>query len=331
MQKPIHSAILLLLVGCTITVAPDPATIDSDGDGLTDYVELSGKSDPLNADSDGDGLDDKAESEAGTDPLAIDTDHDDIDDLREVELGINPNHPDTDLDFLADGAELSAGTDPLDSDSDDDGLNDGVELRPHSLTQEPTDPLSADTDRDQIPDGLEVRAGSSPTTPTPLGHVPTSACGQVIDFADLVFTRSGEAVGSRLAAIQDDERMPELPNWVVDQKVFWALYDGQSPAYYYLQLANLETGNVIPCRTCSSVFSEGVVQDVVQESGQWVVSVQNRDWLLIDQTVGQSPFTLGEFVTVYQAVIPDDPRRDPVGRMWMHSPSSCALVRVRSR
>jgi thiol-disulfide isomerase/thioredoxin len=90
----------------------DP-NLDSDGDGVTDTVELVNGTNPQEADSDGDGLDDGEEAERGTDPLDQDTDGDGLDDRAEVEdYGLDPLVADTDRDGFSDGAEIEAGSDP---------------------------------------------------------------------------------------------------------------------------------------------------------------------------------------------------------------------------
>jgi len=77
--------------------------VDSDGDGLFDYIEDIYGTDPNNPDSDGDGLLDGEEdaNQNGTqDPDETDA-----------------TNPDTDGDGFGDGAEVEAGTDPLDPQS----------------------------------------------------------------------------------------------------------------------------------------------------------------------------------------------------------------------
>lgn len=72
--------------------------VDSDGDGLTDADEITGRVNPyggptdyLSADSDGDGLSDWAEIVAGTDPNNADTDGDGVPDGMEVlDVGSDP-------------------------------------------------------------------------------------------------------------------------------------------------------------------------------------------------------------------------------------------------
>lgn len=106
-------------------------TLDSDGDGLLDGVELANGTDPDNADTDHDGLSDGAEVNTyGTDPLNPDTDNDGLSDGAEVNTyHTNPLDPDTDHDLLSDGFEVAHGTDPLDPDSDHDGIIDGLDTQ----------------------------------------------------------------------------------------------------------------------------------------------------------------------------------------------------------
>ena len=73
---------------------PDPAPIDTDGDGLTDVREAEIGTDPALPDSDGDGLNDLFEVELGTDPLEGDSDGDTLSDGDEVAAGLDALSPD---------------------------------------------------------------------------------------------------------------------------------------------------------------------------------------------------------------------------------------------
>lgn len=101
-------------------VAPDyrlaGGDLDSDGDGIPDWLELILGTDPYNPDSDDDGLSDGEEFWIYfTDPL----------------------NPDTDFDGLTDGAEAHVyQTDPLNPDTDGGGVYDG-----HEVIEDGTDPL----------------------------------------------------------------------------------------------------------------------------------------------------------------------------------------------
>jgi hypothetical protein len=79
------------------------ATLDDDGDGLPDSLELAIGTDPMNPDSDGDGLTDLEE-------LAWDGDASGYNPV----LDLNPLAVDTDNDGFPDGMEVTAEHDPLD-------------------------------------------------------------------------------------------------------------------------------------------------------------------------------------------------------------------------
>jgi outer membrane protein OmpA-like peptidoglycan-associated protein len=79
-------------------LAPSPAAVDSDGDGLSDRQEmLIYFTNPVMADSDGDGLNDREEIEI---------------------YGTNPNRLDSDGGGMRDGDEVRRGADPLDQGDD---------------------------------------------------------------------------------------------------------------------------------------------------------------------------------------------------------------------
>jgi len=91
--------------------------LDSDGDGIPDWLELLIGTDPYNPDTDGDGLSDGEEFWIYfTDPLNPDTDYDGLSDGAEVHVyRTDPLNPDTDGGGVYDGHEvMEDGTDPLD-------------------------------------------------------------------------------------------------------------------------------------------------------------------------------------------------------------------------
>ncbi len=162
-----------------VTPTPDPATVDTDSDGLTDAKEAELGTDPKVADTDADGVSDGDEITNGTDPndpkdpapSPADTDGDGVADDADTCVDVaNTDQVDTDADGLGDACdtdddndtlsdeeEAKAGTDPLLSDTDSDGLTDAAEVNEHK-----TDPLLADTDKDGISDGDEIAAGTDP-------------------------------------------------------------------------------------------------------------------------------------------------------------------------
>ena len=139
--------------------------VDSDDDGLSDYVENARGYDASVADIDDDMLSDYEEflltctdlknpgslnkgmidSEAVSYILDnniteisgvavdgfLDSDLDGVSDYCEVKLGLDKNNPDSDSDGLSDGEEMAKyGTSPLDADHDNDGTIDGNDLYP---------------------------------------------------------------------------------------------------------------------------------------------------------------------------------------------------------
>ncbi|MFO0727445.1 MAG: Ig-like domain-containing protein [Myxococcota bacterium] len=176
-------------------IGTDPHNPDTDGDHLSDGVEVNGGlTNPLDDDSDEDGVLDGNEDtnhngvvDAGeTDPRAADSDGDGVQDGTEIGLsapqGVGtssasfvpdrdpstttaPTVADTDGDGLSDGAEDRnhdgrvdvAETDPNDQDSDDDGVTDSQERQP--FVDSDGDGLinarDADSDNDGIFDGTE--------------------------------------------------------------------------------------------------------------------------------------------------------------------------------
>ena len=168
-------------------------TADSDGDGLTDDVELALGTSPVLWDSDFDNLGDAAEVALGSDPANPDTDGDTMPDGWEqsytncaLSALINNAGADAEGDGLPNEMEYVHGTSPCNSDSDGDGMQDGYEVTHNfdplnaldaaadadndGLTnlqerQRGTDPNRSDTDGDGMPDGWEVTYNLNPLAP----------------------------------------------------------------------------------------------------------------------------------------------------------------------
>ena len=106
--------------------------------GKTVIVRLGTDTDPASSDTDGDGLTDGAEMSIGTSPHYIDTDRDGLPDDWEHSNGLDPRSADgtngTTGDFDEDGlsnlGEYLNGTDPSDTDgdTDNDGVSDAAEV-----------------------------------------------------------------------------------------------------------------------------------------------------------------------------------------------------------
>lgn len=81
---------LYTLLPFALAAACTDPTLDTDGDGITDVIELELGFDPESADGDDDGLNDGQEQEAGTKPDVADTDGDGLSDGDEVAFGTDP-------------------------------------------------------------------------------------------------------------------------------------------------------------------------------------------------------------------------------------------------
>lgn len=143
---------------------------DLDGDDATNYTEYVNGTSPITSDSDGDGVTDGIELAYGLDPLdpadgLRDMDMDGLRDWWEaVHFGTTTAQDasgDPDGDEAQNLAEFLNNTNPLDSDTDDDLMPDGWEIA-HGL-----DPLNAldavsDPDMDHFPNLREYRLGNLP-------------------------------------------------------------------------------------------------------------------------------------------------------------------------
>lgn len=115
---------------------------DQDNDGLTNLEEYLAGTDPSKPDTDGDGLTDGVEVKTSlTNPLSKDSDRDGLTDDEEVNLyKTDPNNPDSDGDGLSDSDEVKIHkTNPNLADSDGDGSSDALEIK---LGTDPNNPAS---------------------------------------------------------------------------------------------------------------------------------------------------------------------------------------------
>jgi len=171
----------------TLTVRWEVENIekDSDGDGLSDYMEDFLKTDKNNKDSDKDGLNDGFEFKyLDTDLLKKDTDGNGVSDADE----------DFDKDGLTNIKEQEVGTNPASVDSDGDNLTDYEEV-----TKYQTNPLAIDTDKDEIYDDDEIKLGLDPNNPMTDGVTPD---------AKRMFEQTADD------SIKDNELL-ESNNWLV--------------------------------------------------------------------------------------------------------------------
>jgi len=139
----------IVLSGATAVNLIVGTSLDSDGDGIRDDIEISSGTNPNDADTDDDGIIDGDEDlnqngvvDAGeTDPFNVDTDGDGLQDG--TELGYTTVHDsDTNTEIFQPDLDDTTTTDPLDEDSDNDGAVDGIEDTNHDGKVDPgeTDP-----------------------------------------------------------------------------------------------------------------------------------------------------------------------------------------------
>lgn len=145
-------------------IDPNDAGQDPDGDGQSNLQEYMAGTDPQGGDSDGDGLSDGLEISIGTSTTNPDTDGDGMDDGWEYHNGLDPLNPgdaslDNDSDTLDNLQEYNLGTNPQSDDSDGDTLRDQDELNFYG-----TDPAKNDTDDDRLYDNEELDNGTDPLT-----------------------------------------------------------------------------------------------------------------------------------------------------------------------
>ncbi|MBK8254220.1 MAG: hypothetical protein IPK82_16325 [Polyangiaceae bacterium] len=155
---------------------------DTDGDGLTDDLELFIGTDPNDADTDNDGVIDGQEPNPTIDTdgdgliNALDTDSDDDGLFDGTELGLDCSNPDTDMTAgtcVADADNGATVTSPIDPDTDDGGVTDGSEdtNKNGAIDVGETDPTvgngaddnaNADDDGDGLTNAVELLIGTNP-------------------------------------------------------------------------------------------------------------------------------------------------------------------------
>ena len=139
---------------------------DSDGDGIGDEDERGAGTDPLVADTDEDGLTDGVEltGEAGTGPLVADTDGDGLCD-GPASTSTCVAGEDTNANGIVDLDE----TDPLVADTDSGGVNDGEERDNGTDPLDPNDDFTADDVEVRGTSIFDCSAASRPRAPWGLG------------------------------------------------------------------------------------------------------------------------------------------------------------------
>ena len=128
--------------------AYEESDMDSDGDKVLDKNEVIFMTDVHNADTDGDSLSDYVEIYLiNTSPIRIDSDNNGISDYDE----------DFDGDYLSNGEEVRYNTSLTEIDTDFDGLTDYEEVKIYN-----TNPLMKDSDSDGLTDFEEIKLSLNP-------------------------------------------------------------------------------------------------------------------------------------------------------------------------
>jgi cysteine-rich repeat protein len=137
---------------CENVCPTDPNNPDTDGDGISDFDELSAAQFAVLARYNdffpSYHIDGSTSKQYGTDPTKVDTDGDGLSDYFELFVGWTV--------VRDDGSVQQVFSDPTKADTDADGLPDNEELAHR------TDPRDPDTDGDGRLDGLEVKIGTNP-------------------------------------------------------------------------------------------------------------------------------------------------------------------------
>jgi len=224
--------LLLYIISLILVTTFNVLAIDSDGDGISDDVEIETGTYHDDADTDDDGILDGQEKDWDNDTdgdgkinaLDPDSDNDGIYDGTEMGIGIDDLHPDTDITagYLVIDEDNSTTTDPLDWDTDGDEIADGEEDLDHDGKYEPelgeTDPLNSDytdsdsdsdSDADGMPDWWEAMYGLDPLDPTDAGFDE--------DNDDLVHVEEYLNGTHPFKSDTDDDHMPD--GWEVQFKL----------------------------------------------------------------------------------------------------------------
>ncbi|MGL5019808.1 MAG: DUF1800 family protein [Luteolibacter sp.] len=215
---------------------------DTDGDGMSDALEIENRFNPsvqdATADADADGMNNAAEIAAGTDP----------------------QHRDSDRDGIADGAESTHGTSPLNPDSDGDTLTDGDELNTAFFTSLPT---VADSDADGFSDAAErtydsdPRSATSTPPPVPVWNAGTRTWLWRIDQVRVLWNHEQ----SMLGAIDSDETM-----------LFEAVADINQSGW------NRQIGMGVRYINGKLVHRFRAIEGVFHRSGDTTAGFWNSDW-----------------------------------------------------
>lgn len=248
---------------------------DSDGDGVSDDVEIANGLDPNDAadafgDPDADGLSTRDELDIGLDPFNPDTDGDGLLDGDEATfIGTNPLLFDTDGDQISDGLEVQVGSDPLDPTSFDLApLLTTISVEPSAFTLV-FNTVLGEASRRLTVSGMLIDGSTLDITSTRFGTQYSSSDLTIVSFG---------AVGGQVFAGQDGSA-----TITVENSGFVATADVEVSTFSPVGLA--------------FVFLPGFANAVAVDGNFAYVAAGSAGLQVVDVTVPETAFAVGSATT----------------------------------
>jgi len=250
---------------------------DTDGDGLTDLVELELGTDETQVDSDGDGIDDLSEVGDVDDPTDSDGDGDiDAVDADDDGDGIDTidEDPDGDGDPTDDDSDGDGTPDYLDPDDDDDGVD--------TIDEDydgDGDPQNGDADGDGTPDYLQPDADSD-------GYGDASDCQPADASVNPAAVELCDGIDNDCDGATDEDDAADAATWYADADGDGYGDAGSSatacsqPSGYVADASDCDDGEVLAnpglAETCDGIDNDcdGVTdEDDASDAGTWYADV----------------------------------------------------------
>ncbi len=249
-----------------------PELLDKDRNNVKDCIE----NDDRVTDTDGDGLTDFEElTRTGTDPTAADTDGN----------GVADPDDDEDGDSLTNTFELNAGTSPTSADTDGDGLADA-----HELNETKTDPLTPDSDGDGASDGWETKNGFDPLAAQERFGVTADAQGDRVTVTAAVSAPGGTASSLKIRRLRSDALINStIPGYIDAAFEISAANDdiGIAEISFTFDAALLEDPDFVPAIYCFNEDTGGWYryETEVSENKATAITAHFSKYMLMNQTI----------------------------------------------